>query len=69
MNYSLRLGRPRGGQWVTAYELGYSLNDEDWFYVVDNDNNIVQFQVIYDELIAYEYLKHSYHTKKNNIMN
>ena len=42
----LNLGRPSMAQWVTAYELGYSLHNDDWFNVVDNDGNTVQFQVI-----------------------
>ena len=38
-------GRPSMGQWVTAYEVGYSLNNEDWFRVVDDNGSTVQFQV------------------------
>ena len=45
-SFFLRLGRPSSGQWVTAYKLGYSLNNEDWLNVVDNNGNTVQFQVI-----------------------
>ena len=45
--HCLHLGRPSMSQWVTAYELGYSINNVDWPYVVDNDGNTVQFQVIY----------------------